>query len=112
MPRVQNRWFRPRDPLFRLLLVNGLGGAALGLVFVAGVVALDIGQLRGLLRWDGTSALALGLLAFGGIITFGSVAMGSAIMRIDPEDRDGRGPPARPAATDVPIAVRATARFD
>jgi hypothetical protein len=76
------------DPLFALLAVNGAWGAALGVAFVIGAVALDIGHLRQLIGFTSDGVIALALLLGGSIITFGSVAMGSAIMMIGTKDRD------------------------
>jgi hypothetical protein len=71
-----------RDPLFTLLRINGLAGAALGVLFVCGALALDLGHLRRLIGFSTDGTIALALLLAGSIITFASVAMGSAIMMI------------------------------
>ncbi len=71
-----------KNPLFRLLLVNGLAGAGLGIVFVAGVLALDLASLRTLLVQTGEWAVGLSLLVIGSVSTFASVAMGGAIMLV------------------------------
>lgn len=87
---------RPRNPLFALLLGNLIGGAALGLLFVAGAIALDLGHLRKLITFSADGAMALFLLSVGSIVTFASVAMGSAIMMVgapqggDPDAGKGR----------------------
>ncbi len=53
-------------------------------------MALNPGNLRGLISADGATGLVL--LAFGFFITFGSAAMGSAIMMLGQErKRGGKG---------------------
>lgn len=93
----------PRHPLFRLLVINGLGGAALGLLFVAGVLALDVAGIRSLLASTGEWVIGLSLLSIGSITTFASVAMGGAIMLLprDPDDHDS----GRREGEPVPVAV-------
>lgn len=73
---------RPRNPLFTLLLGNLIGGAGLGLLFVVGALALDLGHLRKLITFSADGATALLLLSVGSIVTFASAAMGSAIMMV------------------------------
>ncbi len=75
-----------RDPLFSLLRYNLIGGAAVGLAFVAGVLILDLGRIRSLTGFSPDGVIALLLLTLGGIVTFASVAMGSAIMMIGRKD--------------------------
>lgn len=77
----------PANPLFRLLLINGIAGAVLGILFVAGVLALDVAGIRTLLVATGAWSVALPLLTIGSITTFASVAMGGAIMLM-PKDKD------------------------
>lgn len=95
-----------RQPLFRLLLVNLGSGAAAAMVLVGGLMALNPFGLRDLILADASPATALGLLLFGFLITFGSAAMGTAIMALgrpsDPRD-GGRDSDAQPA----PLRVRA-----
>lgn len=73
---------RRRDPLLAMLATNALWGAGLGILFVVGVIALDLGHLRQLLTFSADGALALALLSVGSIVTFASVAMGSAVMML------------------------------
>jgi hypothetical protein len=77
----------PRHPLFRLLLVNGLAGAALGVLFVVGILVIDVAGIRNLLAGTGEWVIGLALLTMGSVTTFASVAMGGAIMLI-PKPRD------------------------
>ncbi len=82
-----------RQPLFRLLAVNLLIGVGAAVLMLAGLLAL-FPKLRGLIAGDASGAVAVGLLLFGLIVTFGSVAMGAAIMGLGnkpPEDGGRRG---------------------
>jgi hypothetical protein len=80
-----------RTPLFRLLAINLAIGIMLAVFLVGGLLWLNPGGLRHLIFADRSPATALGLLLFGFIVTFGSTAMGSAIMamgRSEAEDDD------------------------
>jgi hypothetical protein len=89
-----------RLPLIRLLVVNLLGGAAIAALMLGGLLVLNPGGLRGLMLADRDPAVALGLLAFGLLITFGSAAMGTAIMTLGArEKRSGHG--GRPLRAEV-----------
>jgi hypothetical protein len=92
-----------RQPLIRLLAVNCAAGIGAALLMLGGLLALNPGNLRGLILADRAGGVALGLLLFGLVVTFGSVAMGSAIMMMDKE----RG---RIGGGGTPRAVRARAR--
>ena len=70
-----------RAPLFRLLAINLAAGVSLAVVLVGGLLWLNPGGLRDLILADRSPATALGLLLFGFVVTFGSTAMGTAIMR-------------------------------
>lgn len=91
-----SRGFRlPRTPLFRLLAINLAAGVAVAVLLVGGLLLLNPGGLRHLIFADRTPGIALGLLLFGFIVTFGSAAMGSAIMaagRREADDDELRGP--------------------
>lgn len=80
-----------RDPLFALLIGNAVWGAALGLAFAAGTIALDIGHLRSLIGFNSDGLIAVILLVMGSVVTFASVAMGGAIMLIESDDKPDRG---------------------
>ena len=83
-PRTFIVW---RVPLFRLLAINLAAGVALA--------ALLVGGLRDLIFADESPIAALGLLLFGFVVTFGSAAMGSAIMAAGlpkADDKTPRGP--------------------
>jgi hypothetical protein len=92
MPR---RWDFLRVPLFRLLAINLAAGAAVAALLVGGLLALNPSGLRDLIFADASPGTALGLLLFGFVVTFGSAAMGSAIMAagVRPaKDETPRGP--------------------
>lgn len=103
---------RPVEPTLALLLQHGLAGAGLGLVFVAGVLGLDVAHIRTLAFASPDGGLAIGMLAIGSIITFSSVFMGGAIMRIGTKDDDEPrgGHRAKPIRSLVPVPVRVGVR--
>ena len=71
-----------RVPLFRLLAINLAAGTVLAALLVGGLLALNPAGLRDLIFADSSSGTALGLLLFGFVVTFGSAAMGTAIMMV------------------------------
>jgi hypothetical protein len=82
------------QPLIRLLAVNLAGGVTVALLMLGGLLALNPANLRDLIFADRDPAAALALLGFGLLITFGSAAMGSAIMTLGArEERSGGGTP-------------------
>jgi hypothetical protein len=78
-----------REPLFRLLAINLALGVTTAALMLGGLLALNPHGLRDLILADRSPGVALGLLLFGLIITFGSVVMGSAIMAIGSDGRGG-----------------------
>ena len=83
-------------PLFRLLAINLGIGIVVAALLVGGLLALNPGGLRDLIFADQSPVAALGLLLFGFVVTFGSAAMGSAIMAMGmpkADDETPRGPP-------------------
>lgn len=101
-----------RMPLIKLLAVNLAIGAAAAAVMLGGLLLLNPGNLRGLILADRSGAAALMLLAFGLVVTFGSVAMGSAIMALGrpPQPRDGGGklqPVEKLQPAELPVRQRA-----
>jgi len=94
--KTARRFAGLRMPLARLLAINLAVGVAAAVFLVGGLLALNPGGLRDLILADRSPGVALGLLLGGFIITFGSAAMGSAIMaagRSTADDKDPRGPP-------------------
>ncbi|MBN9669972.1 hypothetical protein [Roseibium aggregatum] len=79
----------PRDPLFRLLLINGVAGVFIAALVLGGIFLANIGNLRVLVMSAENPILPVIMLAFGLVITLGSVVMGSAIMLVGEDDRDG-----------------------
>jgi hypothetical protein len=69
-----------RIPLFRLLAINLAIGACAAALLVSGLLWLDPGHLRELIFADRAPGIGLALLLASFLITFGSAAMGSAIM--------------------------------
>ncbi len=92
-----------RQPLLRLLAINLAIGATAAALLLVGLIVLNPDRLRDLILADRSPATALGLLLFGFLITFGSVAMGTAIMAIGPGgDGGARG---RTGPIDLPLAA-------
>jgi len=97
-----------RQPLIRLLAVNLAAGMAVAVLLLGGLIALNPQHLRDLMLADRSGAVALGLLLFGFVVTFGSLAMGSAIMALGkPARRNSGGGKPAPLA---PATVRTPAR--
>lgn len=71
-------------PLLRLLGINCAAGIAVALLALGGILALNA-QLRDLILSDHSPAVPLVLLGGGFVVTFASVVMGSAIMRLGQE---------------------------
>ena len=73
----------PRTPLPQLivfLLQHLAVGAGAGILLGALCLAVDLAGLRTLLFGRGGGPLAIALFFFGLIVTFGSAAMGAAVM--------------------------------
>ena len=77
-----------RVPLFRLLAINLAAGITLAVLLVGGLLALNPAGLRELILADSSPGTALGLLLFGFVVTFGSAAMGTAIMASGAREND------------------------
>lgn len=92
-----------RQPLIRLLAVNLLIGGSVAALMFGGLLTLNPLRLRDLILADRASGAALGLLLFGFLITFGSAAMGTAIMMLGrkPARGGGRGGKAQPVEARV-----------
>ena len=71
-----------REPLFRLLAINLAIGIAVAVMLLGGLLLLNPHGLRDLILADRSPLTPLLLLLFGFVVTFGSVAMGTAIMAI------------------------------
>jgi len=95
-----------REPLFRLLAINLVIGVCAAALMLGGLIALDPRGLRELIAADRSPVTALGLLLFGLVITFGSAAMGSAIMAIGRGERGGNGKSASVVRAGGPVRRR------
>jgi hypothetical protein len=73
-------------PLFRLLAINLAIGAVIAVLMVVGLLALNPLNIRNMIFADHEPAAVIAVLMFDFFITFGSAAMGTAIMAL------GRGP--------------------
>jgi len=91
-----------RQPLLRLLAINLAIGIGAAIAMIGGLMALNPHNLRDLILNDQAGGAAFVLLLFGLVITFGSVAMGTAIMTLGHESR--RPPRGKPIA--VPVRAR------
>jgi hypothetical protein len=97
---VRRRAFLARNPVLSLILVNGLAGAFVALLLVVAILVLDIGGLGTLVAGSDMPVVPVALLTGGFVITFSSVAMGTAIMWVGRDEGGGTG--GRP----VPVRVR------
>jgi len=77
-----------QEPLIRLLAGNFAAGTALAMLMFGGLLALDPQHLRELIFADQSAAAAIALLLSGLVITFGSAAMGGAIMLLGTSRKD------------------------
>ena len=82
------RWWRTVPRLLRLLLVNCAIGVAGGWTLLAALIATDTAHLRTLICNSSSPLQPILLLAAGFAVTFGSVAMGAAVMSIREDDDD------------------------
>jgi hypothetical protein len=99
-----------RAPLFRLLAINLAAGVVAALLLLGGLLALNPHGLRGLIFADRSPTTAIGLLLFGLLITFGSTAMGTAIMALGGRGDAGRGRRVKADVTEATRPARVTAR--
>jgi hypothetical protein len=93
-----------RHPLLRLLAINLAIGASAAVLMLGGLLALNPLRLRDLMLADQAGGATLGLLLFGFVITFGSTAMGTAIMALGRKPDTGRD---GGTAQRMPVRVRA-----
>ena len=98
-----------RVPLFRLLAINLAIGIAVALLMIGGLLAINPYVLRDLIAADRASGVSIVLLTFGFVVTFGSTAMGTAIMAIG-RSEGPRGGKRAPTASGEPAPVKVTAR--
>ncbi|MGY8679837.1 hypothetical protein Q2941_18855 [Bradyrhizobium sp. UFLA05-153] len=80
-----------RVPLFRLLAINLAIGACAATLLVGGLLLINPAHLRDLIFADSSPLVAIFLLLGSFLVTFGSAAMGSAIMAQGRKENDGGG---------------------
>lgn len=80
-----------RDPLIRIVVVNWIVGACLGVAFAGLMLVADVGGMRALMWGQTISFVALVLLFGGFAITFGGLVAATAIMMIRNDDDDADG---------------------
>jgi hypothetical protein len=86
------RRFKPLQvPLFRLLAINLAIGACAAVLLVGGLLLLNPAHLRDLIFADRAPGVAIFLLLGSFLVTFGSTAMGSAIMAQGRKEEDEHG---------------------
>ncbi|GAB4513588.1 MAG: hypothetical protein Tsb0019_11040 [Roseibium sp.] len=108
--RVFHRLALPKDPLFRLLAINGLAGVGIAGLVLGGIFMANIGNLRVLVQGAEDPVIPVIMLAFGLVITLGSVVIGSAIMLLGNDDRGGRSSGRKMPLVREPALVPALAR--
>ena len=85
-PRLRRRHWRKLE-ILRFIILPGLAGSIGGLVALAGLLALDVGSLRTLVLGSSGGFVPLAMLCAGFMITFGSAAIGAAVMAMgDPDE--------------------------
>ncbi len=103
-----------RGPLYRMpphkvMLINALGGACLGLLFMVGLLAIDVIGLRDLISRDADGVSNFMILCAGFALTSASLVAGSAMLmdtsHSHDDDDDNRGGPDRGQL--IPIRVKA-----
>lgn len=73
-------------PLFRLLAINLVIGAIIAATMMVGLLVINPLNIRHMIFSDREPAAVIAVLVFDFFITFGSAAMGTAVMAL------GRGP--------------------
>jgi hypothetical protein len=74
--------------VIRYFLPPLAAGVLAGVVAVGALLAADVGGLRALIMRDPSGWLALFLLVSGFAVTFGSAALGGAVMALAADDRN------------------------
>ena len=96
--------------LIRLYTVNVLIGFALALLFVTGLVWLDVANLRHLIPDISSGPLAFVLLVLSNGVVFAGVQFGIAVMRLAEDDSAPKGGRGVPMASLIPVRIEAVAR--
>jgi hypothetical protein len=79
-------WWRALPKLLRFLAVNCVIGITAGWLLLGMLIVTNVGGLRNLIADSPNPVVPLVLLAAGFGITFGSAAMGSAVMMLPYND--------------------------
>jgi hypothetical protein len=87
---IRDQW-QALPRLIRFLLVNCAIGVAGGWTLLAALLATDTGGIRTLILNEASPGVPIILLAAGFAITFGSAAMGAAVMAMRPGDHSDDG---------------------
>ena len=95
--------------LIRFLALNAAIGTCVALILVGVLIWTDTHAIGRLILGDRNPVLSIALLTFGFVITFGSVAMGTAIMAL-PYDGSGSDRGSRKSAARFLSVVKAPAR--
>jgi hypothetical protein len=88
-------------PLFRLLAINLAIGAVIAVLMMVGLLVFNPLNIRHMIFSDHEPAAVIAVLVFDFFITFGSAAMGTAIMAL------GRGPEGDASVDRAHAAARA-----
>jgi hypothetical protein len=72
--------------LIRYVVPHWLAGCAAGVIAATALVATNLGSLRDLMWNTQGGWLGFVLLVFGFVVTFGSIAIGAAIMSLSEDD--------------------------
>jgi len=94
--------------LVKFMLRHALIGGGAAIIFVAALLALDVGGLATLISTSSSGTLAVALLTFFTGLTFGSLQMAFAVMSLkDKEEAPSDDRPAGNAVLEpVPVRVR------
>ncbi len=76
----------PGVEVFRFVLPRLLAGCCGGIIAALGMILTNVGDLRELVLNTDGGLLAAALLTFGCVVTFGSAAIGAAIMGLAWDD--------------------------
>ena len=99
--------------LLKFLLTNAAFGVGVGWVLLAAIYAFDIAGIKTLSRQTDAGMAALYLLGVGFAVTFGSLAMATAVWLMPKDDDDdgpGGGRLVGPAQSLAPVRVSSRAR--
>jgi len=110
-PRSPRPARRPQSRAVRLVRLNWMLGAGLGIAAAASLLAVDFGGLTRLIAAGRDPAAALILLGAGFATLFGAVAAAGAIMLIPETDagKEGGRRARKPAEAPAPVQLRARA---